>query len=64
MIELSIGAGILAAVVFLVLMGLTAFTIILWKDVVDGTGVFFSTTAFTSLTLVTGYFLAYIIGLV
>ena len=62
MLELSIGTGILAAVVFLVFIGLTIFSIILWKDVVDGMGVFFSTAAFTLLTAIAGYFLANIVG--
>jgi len=64
MIGLSVGSGILASVVFLVLIGLAAFTLILWKDVVDGTGVAFSTIAFTSLTVAVAYFLAFVLGFV
>ena len=64
MAELSIGSGILSAVVFVVLIGLTIFTIILWKDAIEAKGEPFSIIAFTVLTITVGIFLAAILGFI
>jgi tellurite resistance protein TehA-like permease len=64
MLDLSVGSGILAAVVFIVLIALIVFTLILWKDAVDSTGEPFSIFTFTALTLAVGMFLAAILGFV
>jgi tellurite resistance protein TehA-like permease len=64
MLDLSVGSGILAAVVFIVFIGLVIFTIILWKDAVDTTGEPFSIITFTALTAAVGVFLAAILGFI
>lgn len=64
MMGLSVGSGILGSVVFLVLIGLSIFTLILWKDQVEGVGETFSTFAFTTLTVAVAFFLAFVLGLV
>ena len=64
MTDLSVGSGILASVIFIVFIGLTIFSILLWKDVVEGTGVLFSTAAYTGLTVAVGGFLAFFLGLI
>ena len=64
MAELSVGSGILAAVVFIVFIGLAIFTIILWKDAIEAKGEPFSIITFTFLTIAVGIFLSAILGLV
>ena len=64
MTELSVGNGILAAVVFLVFIGLFIFSLMLWIDTIDETGVFFSTMTLTSITLIVGLYLGMILGFV
>ena len=64
MAELSVGSGILAAVVFIVLIGLAIFTIILWKDAINTRGEPFSIITFTALTIAVGVFLAAILGFI
>jgi len=64
MLDLSVGSGIFAAVVFIVFIALMLFTIILWKDAVDSSGQPFSIFTFTALTLAVGMFLAAILGFI
>jgi tellurite resistance protein TehA-like permease len=64
MLDLSVGSGILAAVVFIVFIVLIIFTLTLWKDAVDSRGVPFSIFTFTALTLAVGMFLAAILGFI
>ena len=64
MAELSVGSGILAAVVFVVFIGLAIFTTILWKDAIDAKGEPFSIITFSALTIAVGVFLAAILGFV
>ena len=64
MTELSVGSGILATVVFIVFIGLVIFSIVFWKDAIDGTGNTFIIITFTSLTVAVGVFLAGILGFV
>jgi len=64
MTDLSLGSGILAAVVFIVFIGLSVFAIILWRDAVDGHWETFSIITFTSLAIAVGVFLAVILGFI
>ena len=62
MAELSVGSGILAAVVFVVFTGLAIFTITLWKDAINASGEPFSIIMVSALTIAVGVFLAAILG--
>jgi hypothetical protein len=64
MTDLSIGTGLFAAVVFIVFVGLSIFSILLLKDLTNGAEVAFNAIAFSALTVLVGIFLASILGFI
>ncbi len=64
MMEISVGTGILASVVFLAFIGLSIATLIMWVRDIEGCGIELSTLLFMALTVGVAIFLAIIIGIV